>query len=277
MSRAHSRRTRGRGGAFAPRCCRTCTRSRARAGPAAGARHRARRRRSRVGDLRPQQGQGGRRVRTPGRPAAPAGDRDARRAPRRSSRAERSAEHDGILVQSPLPAGDGPRRRAAGLRRDRSGQGRRRLHTRQRRPARAGPRASGAVHAVGRHRDARCAAASPIAGARAVVLGRSDIVGKPMALLLLQPRRDGDDLPLEDAGPRRRVAATADILVAAIGRPGFVTRGVRQAGRDGDRRRHQPGHRSRDGRARFLAPDSPRLAGLRAARIARGRATCIPA
>jgi methylenetetrahydrofolate dehydrogenase (NADP+)/methenyltetrahydrofolate cyclohydrolase len=63
----------------------------------------------------------------------------------------------------------------------------------------------------------------PIRGQRAVVIGRSDIVGKPMALLLLH--RDATvtichsrtlDLP--------QLARTADILVAAIGRPGFVTR-----------------------------------------------------
>ena len=36
------------------------------------------------------------------------------------------------------------------------------------------------------------------------------------------------------------MAPTADILVAAIGRPGFVTRGLREARRHGDRRRHQP-------------------------------------
>lgn len=63
----------------------------------------------------------------------------------------------------------------------------------------------------------------PIAGQHAVVIGRSDIVGKPMALLLLH--RDATvtichsrtkDLPA--------MARTADILVAAIGRPGFVTR-----------------------------------------------------
>ena len=62
----------------------------------------------------------------------------------------------------------------------------------------------------------------PTAGKSAVVLGRSEIVGKPMALLLLQ--RDATvtvchskthDLPA--------VAREADILVAAIGRPGFVT------------------------------------------------------
>jgi methylenetetrahydrofolate dehydrogenase (NADP+) / methenyltetrahydrofolate cyclohydrolase len=62
----------------------------------------------------------------------------------------------------------------------------------------------------------------PIAGARAVVIGRSEIVGRPMAMLLLQ--RDATvtichskttDLPA--------VAREADILVAAIGRPAFVT------------------------------------------------------
>lgn len=61
-----------------------------------------------------------------------------------------------------------------------------------------------------------------IAGAHAVVIGRSEIVGKPMSLLLLQ--RDATvtichsrtkDLPA--------VTRQADILVSAIGRPGFVT------------------------------------------------------
>jgi methylenetetrahydrofolate dehydrogenase (NADP+)/methenyltetrahydrofolate cyclohydrolase len=61
-----------------------------------------------------------------------------------------------------------------------------------------------------------------IAGARAVVIGRSDIVGKPMALLLLHRHATvtichsrTTDLP--------KVAAEADILVAAIGRAAFVT------------------------------------------------------
>jgi methylenetetrahydrofolate dehydrogenase (NADP+)/methenyltetrahydrofolate cyclohydrolase len=62
----------------------------------------------------------------------------------------------------------------------------------------------------------------PIAGRHAVVIGRSDIVGKPMALLLLH--RDATvtichsrtrDLP--------RIASTADLIVAAVGRPGLVT------------------------------------------------------
>jgi len=62
----------------------------------------------------------------------------------------------------------------------------------------------------------------PIAGARAVVIGRSDIVGKPMALLLLHRHATvtichsrTPDLPA--------IAAEADILVAAVGRPAFVT------------------------------------------------------
>ena len=59
-------------------------------------------------------------------------------------------------------------------------------------------------------------------GKRAVVIGRSEIVGKPMALLLLQKNATVTichsrtvDLP--------GVTREADILVAAIGRPGFVT------------------------------------------------------
>ena len=61
-----------------------------------------------------------------------------------------------------------------------------------------------------------------IAGKRAVVLGRSDIVGKPMALLLLQ--RDATVTVCHSK--TRDLAALsreADILVAAIGRPAFVT------------------------------------------------------
>jgi methylenetetrahydrofolate dehydrogenase (NADP+)/methenyltetrahydrofolate cyclohydrolase len=61
----------------------------------------------------------------------------------------------------------------------------------------------------------------PIAGRRAVVLGRSDIVGKPMAMLLLHAdatvtvcHSKTADLP--------SVTREADILVAAIGKAGFV-------------------------------------------------------
>ena len=62
----------------------------------------------------------------------------------------------------------------------------------------------------------------PIAGTRAVVIGRSEIVGKPMAMLLLQ--RDATVTICHSKTPDlASVAATADILVAAIGRAGFVT------------------------------------------------------
>ena len=61
-----------------------------------------------------------------------------------------------------------------------------------------------------------------IEGARAVVIGRSDIVGKPMAMLLLHNHATvtichsrTQDLP--------GVSREGDILVAAIGRPAFVT------------------------------------------------------
>ena len=61
-----------------------------------------------------------------------------------------------------------------------------------------------------------------VEGKRAVVIGRSEIVGKPMALLLLQANATVTichsrtrDLP--------GVTSGADILVAAAGRPGLVT------------------------------------------------------
>src|SRR6202161_1589644 len=61
----------------------------------------------------------------------------------------------------------------------------------------------------------------PIAGQHAVVVGRSDIVGKPVAMLLLHQNATVTichsktrDLPA--------ITRQADILVAAMGRPGFV-------------------------------------------------------
>jgi methylenetetrahydrofolate dehydrogenase (NADP+)/methenyltetrahydrofolate cyclohydrolase len=61
----------------------------------------------------------------------------------------------------------------------------------------------------------------PLAGRRAVVLGRSDIVGKPMALLLLHA-----DATVTVCHSRTRdlpsVTREADVLVAAIGRAGLV-------------------------------------------------------
>jgi methylenetetrahydrofolate dehydrogenase (NADP+)/methenyltetrahydrofolate cyclohydrolase len=54
------------------------------------------------------------------------------------------------------------------------------------------------------------------------VIGRSDIVGKPVAMLLLH--RDATVTICHSKTPDlAATAATADILVAAIGRAGFVT------------------------------------------------------
>jgi methylenetetrahydrofolate dehydrogenase (NADP+)/methenyltetrahydrofolate cyclohydrolase len=62
-----------------------------------------------------------------------------------------------------------------------------------------------------------------VAGQHAVVIGRSEIVGKPVSLLLLH-----GNATVTVCHSRTRdlaaVAATADILVAALGRPGFVRR-----------------------------------------------------
>lgn len=62
----------------------------------------------------------------------------------------------------------------------------------------------------------------PIAGQHAVVVGRSDLVGKPAAMLLLHQNATVTicHSKTPDLGAMTR---QADILVAAIGRPGFIT------------------------------------------------------
>lgn len=62
----------------------------------------------------------------------------------------------------------------------------------------------------------------PITGTHAVVVGRSDIVGKPVAMLLLH---ENATVTICHSKTRDLGAVTreADILVAAIGRPGFIT------------------------------------------------------
>jgi methylenetetrahydrofolate dehydrogenase (NADP+)/methenyltetrahydrofolate cyclohydrolase len=61
-----------------------------------------------------------------------------------------------------------------------------------------------------------------ISGQRAMVVGRSDIVGKPLAMLLLH---ENATVTICHSKTRDLGAVTreADILVAAIGRPGFIT------------------------------------------------------
>ena len=69
------------------------------------------------------------------------------------------------------------------------------------------------------------ASGTPIAGKRAVVLGRSNIVGKPMALLLL---RENATVTVCHSKTENlaKIASEADILVAAIGRDRFVGAGM---------------------------------------------------
>ena len=62
-----------------------------------------------------------------------------------------------------------------------------------------------------------------IAGRHAVVIGRSDIVGKPISLLLLH-RHATVTICHSRTKDLADVAARADIIVAALGRPGFVRR-----------------------------------------------------
>ena len=131
------------------------------------------------------------------------------------------ASFDGILVQDPLPSGMGPGASQAvfdtidpakdvdgftPVNAGRLSQGRAIL---------APCTPSGVIALLTR-------AGIPMAGAHAVVIGRSDIVGKPMALLLLQEHATVTichsrtrDLP--------SITRQADILVAAVGRTAFVT------------------------------------------------------
>ena len=66
----------------------------------------------------------------------------------------------------------------------------------------------------------------PIAGQHVVIVGRSDIVGKPLAIMLGQ-RGPGADATVTLAHSRTpdlgAITRQADILVVAIGRPKFVT------------------------------------------------------
>jgi methylenetetrahydrofolate dehydrogenase (NADP+)/methenyltetrahydrofolate cyclohydrolase len=68
-----------------------------------------------------------------------------------------------------------------------------------------------------------------IAGKHAVVIGRSDIVGKPISMLLLH-RHATVTICHSRTRNLEGIAATGDILVAALGRPGFVRAGFVRPG-----------------------------------------------
>jgi methylenetetrahydrofolate dehydrogenase (NADP+) / methenyltetrahydrofolate cyclohydrolase len=129
---------------------------------------------------------------------------------------------DGILVQSPLPEGMGEEAEqrvfdALDPLKDVDG-----FHPQnvgllvQKRPALVACTPLGCIELLERE-------GIPMKGKTAVVIGRSDIVGKPMAMLLLH--RDATVTICHSRTVElKAVARSADILVAAIGRPAFVTR-----------------------------------------------------
>jgi methylenetetrahydrofolate dehydrogenase (NADP+) / methenyltetrahydrofolate cyclohydrolase len=135
---------------------------------------------------------------------------------------------DGILVQSPLPdamGADAERRVFDAVRADKDVDGFHPINVGrlvQNRATLVACTPSGVIELLERSRI-------QIAGTRAAVIGRSDIVGKPMALLLLH--RHATVTVCHSKTPNlARVVAEADIVVAAIGRPGFVTRDFVKAG-----------------------------------------------
>ena len=132
-----------------------------------------------------------------------------------------SDAHDGILVQAPLPEAMGKHAAQAVFDAIDPGKDVDGFH-----PANVGRLVQGRPHLV------PCTPSGvivmlehygiPIARSRAVVIGRSEIVGKPMAMLLLA--RDATVTICHSKTPDLpAVAREADILVAAIGRAGFVT------------------------------------------------------
>ena len=66
----------------------------------------------------------------------------------------------------------------------------------------------------------------PTKGANCVVLGRSNIVGKPVATLMMQKAYPGDaTVTVCHSGTKNitEICRQADIIIPAIGKPGFVT------------------------------------------------------
>jgi len=133
-----------------------------------------------------------------------------------------SAVHDGILVQSPLPKamGAGAEQQVfdtIAVEKDVDGFSAESVGLLvQKRPKLVACTPSGVIELLDSEKIA-------IAGRHAVVVGRSDIVGKPMAMLLLH--RDATVTICHSKTPNlAEVCRDADILVAAVGRPGLVTR-----------------------------------------------------
>ena len=143
-------------------------------------------------------------------------------------RLNESPVHDGILVQSPLPKamGAGAQQRVfdtIAAAKDVDGFGAESVGLlSQNRPKLVACTPAGVIELLEREKI-------QIRGRHAVVIGRSDIVGKPMAMLLLHR-----DAPVTICPSRTpdlaAVCRQADILVAAVGRAGLVTKDFVKSG-----------------------------------------------
>src|SRR6478672_7879662 len=136
-------------------------------------------------------------------------------------RLNRSDAHDGILVQSPLPkamGADAEQRVFDSISPGKDVDGLTPVNVGllvQKRATLVACTPSGIIELLDREQI-------PIAGRHAVVIGRSDIVGKPMALLLLH--RDATVTICHSRTPDLAdICRGADILVAAVGKAGLVT------------------------------------------------------
>jgi methylenetetrahydrofolate dehydrogenase (NADP+)/methenyltetrahydrofolate cyclohydrolase len=131
-----------------------------------------------------------------------------------------NARHDidGILVQLPLPPQVDAKRILLAVAADKDVDGFHPCNVGRLVANLPGPRActpAGIVEILKRH-------GIPIAGRHAVVVGRSDIVGKPVAMLLLHEHATVT-ICHSKTPDLRAVCRRAEILVAAIGRPAMLT------------------------------------------------------
>jgi methylenetetrahydrofolate dehydrogenase (NADP+) / methenyltetrahydrofolate cyclohydrolase len=125
---------------------------------------------------------------------------------------------DGILVQVPLPKQIDSRRVLEAVSAEKDADGFHPLNVGHLVAGRPAPRActpAGVIELLKFYQI-------KMDGRRAVVLGRSDIVGKPMALMLL---RENATVTICHSGTSNLIeeCRRADILVAAMGKPAFLT------------------------------------------------------
>jgi methylenetetrahydrofolate dehydrogenase (NADP+) / methenyltetrahydrofolate cyclohydrolase len=130
----------------------------------------------------------------------------------------RRPDIDGILVQMPLPKQVDSRRVLEAIEATKDPDGFHPLNVGHLVAGRPAPRActpAGIIEMLKHYRV-------PMDGRKAVIVGRSDIVGKPMALMLLQENATVTICHSRTTNLQEE-CHNADILVAAIGRPAAIT------------------------------------------------------